>query len=91
MICTHPCFLFMVSQNTSQVQGEDLSPSTQDMNNEQYGPKHISAAQPALFNTQSVTSTTTSSSHMATGTPQNLESKSISYHLSTIRILVIMN
>uniref|UniRef100_A0A0E0CQX9 BHLH domain-containing protein n=1 Tax=Oryza meridionalis TaxID=40149 RepID=A0A0E0CQX9_9ORYZ len=62
--------------NVSQVQGEDLSPSTQDMNNEQYGPKHISAAQPALFNTQSVTSTTTSSSHMATGTPQNLEKNS---------------
>uniref|UniRef100_A0A0E0K4Q8 Uncharacterized protein n=1 Tax=Oryza punctata TaxID=4537 RepID=A0A0E0K4Q8_ORYPU len=61
------------TQNTSQVQGEDLSPSTQDMNNEQYGSKHISAAQPALFNTQSITSTTTSSSHMATGTPQNLE------------------
>ncbi|EEE57728.1 transcription factor BIM2 isoform X1 [Oryza sativa Japonica Group] len=64
------------TKNTSQVQGEDLSPSTQDMNNEQYGPKHISAAQPALFNTQSVTSTTTSSSHMATGTPQNLEKNS---------------
>uniref|UniRef100_A0A0E0CQX8 BHLH domain-containing protein n=1 Tax=Oryza meridionalis TaxID=40149 RepID=A0A0E0CQX8_9ORYZ len=64
------------TKNVSQVQGEDLSPSTQDMNNEQYGPKHISAAQPALFNTQSVTSTTTSSSHMATGTPQNLEKNS---------------
>ncbi|KAF0935995.1 hypothetical protein E2562_037757 [Oryza meyeriana var. granulata] len=64
------------TQNISQVHGGDLSPSTEDMNNQQYSSKHISAAQPALFNPQSMTSTTASSSHMATGTPQNLEKNS---------------
>ncbi|KAG8059567.1 hypothetical protein GUJ93_ZPchr0002g25059 [Zizania palustris] len=57
-------------QNSSQVQGGELSPSTYDMNKEQYGSKPISVAPPAPFNTQSITSTTASSSQ-ATGTPQN--------------------
>ncbi|XP_006647828.2 transcription factor BIM2-like isoform X2 [Oryza brachyantha] len=61
-------------QNISQVQGGDLSSSTQDMNNEQYSPKHISAAHPDLFNT----STPASSSHMATGTPKNWENNNTS-------------
>ncbi|KAG8072222.1 hypothetical protein GUJ93_ZPchr0006g45830 [Zizania palustris] len=59
------------TQNISQVQGGELSPSTQDMNKEQYGSKSISVAPPAPFNTQSITSTTASSSHMAKGMPQN--------------------
>ncbi|KAL5211574.1 hypothetical protein ABZP36_022421 [Zizania latifolia] len=59
------------TQNISQVQGGELSPSTQDMNKEQYGSKPISVAPPAPFNTQNITSTTASSSHMATSMPQN--------------------
>uniref|UniRef100_A0A0D9VKH6 BHLH domain-containing protein n=1 Tax=Leersia perrieri TaxID=77586 RepID=A0A0D9VKH6_9ORYZ len=66
------------TQNISQVQGGDLSPSTQDMNNEQYGSKQTSVAHPAPFNTQSITSAATSSSHMAAGTPQNWEKNSTS-------------
>ncbi|KAL5207261.1 hypothetical protein ABZP36_031696 [Zizania latifolia] len=58
------------TQNISQVQGGELSPSTHGMNKEQYGSKPISVAPPAPFNTQSITSTTASSSQ-ATGTPHN--------------------
>uniref|UniRef100_A0A0A9CJC4 Uncharacterized protein n=1 Tax=Arundo donax TaxID=35708 RepID=A0A0A9CJC4_ARUDO len=66
------------TQNISQVQGGELSASTQDMNKEQYGSKQPIAEPAALLSTQSMreTSPAGSPSQKATNTAQNWEKNS---------------
>ncbi|KAL6912202.1 hypothetical protein ACP4OV_001007 [Aristida adscensionis] len=59
------------TENTSQVQGEGLPASTQDMSKEQYSTKQITVAEPSLFSPQSGRETSTTDSSSLKGTAQN--------------------